>query len=109
MSSIQMNVTKADVWWVTCQLCDFETKQTPDQEKAERKRLEHFRHHEALSAQVDAEVGAVAEAIMSALPRLCDDDRINVPGAADAMARAALDATLGLGWKRAPRASGEAA
>lgn len=101
MSSIQMNVTKADVWWVTCQLCDFTTKPTPDQEKADRKRVEHYDHHKALDDRKDAEVAAVSAAIVSALPRLCDDDRINVPGAADRMARAALDAVLGLGWKRA--------
>ena len=45
MSSIQMNVTKADIWWVNCQLCKFETKPTPDWDAAENARVEHYAHH----------------------------------------------------------------
>lgn len=40
-----MNVTKADVYWVTCQLCDFTTDQTTDYDKAERLRQDHRRTH----------------------------------------------------------------
>jgi|GEM_PF-2475162 len=95
---VQMNVTKADVWWVTCQHsdCDFATKKTPDQDKAQRWRLAHFRHHEKEQRHAD-EVEDLAQILRRVTPGMAHPDAGDYGLAVCRdYARAAIDA----GWRK---------
>lgn len=55
MGNVQIECTKADLYWMHCQLCGIDGSRTEDLAEAERQRVEHRRMHADDRAETEAE------------------------------------------------------